>query len=743
MSFLFPALLKFGLPLIAVPIAIHLINLRRQRKIRWAAMSFLMASERKNKKWILFKQWLLLAVRMAVVALLVLMLAHAVVNNQWLRLVGSGTIHHLVLVDDSYSVSDRWENTSGLNEAKHAIKSIVGQASRQSDRQLITLLRFSEAAQLSAGAQPDVFAEPIDDHFRSRLESLLNSWEVSQTDVGPADALKAVPRLPLQNDEQTVILYLVSDFRSRQFASATEICKLLDDLKSQIAQFHLVRCVQQARPNLAITSLTPESGVRAAGVETWMNVTVANYGDVTARGVVVQFQQDGDALPALVLEEVPPQQQVTEKLRIQFTGTGPHWLSASLGTDPIDVDNHRYFACELSAAQPVLIIDGSPDGRGGRQLSLALDPGGNTHTGWSPHVEPARFLSNRDELAKQAAVCLLDVPRLQEDELAGLEDYVRDGGGAAFFLGSRTNRDFLNERLYRGGSGVFPVPVTLPTQLLDRRQESAPDVSVADHPIFRALGGQRNGFLPLMTVNYYYALPSDWSPPLDGSANVLARLRTDAPLVVEKSFGEGRVVAQLTKLSTGDTPLGRWSNWSLNPVFPVLANEMVGYLSAGRSTDPIFHVGDELVVSAPESEYEPSMHFFLPGAESAQTEIVVDATPKDGTLTARLPHVATSGIVEAQMQLLDGQFDTRVFAFNVPVGEGDLQLVTPNDLSHKLAGTEFELHNAADMVIDSQQLAGVQLNNSLFAILILLLLGEQLLAYVASFHVPPARGDRR
>ena len=60
MSFLFPSLLTIGLPLMAVPVLIHLINLRRQQKIRWAAMQFLLESQRQNKRWILFKQWLLL-----------------------------------------------------------------------------------------------------------------------------------------------------------------------------------------------------------------------------------------------------------------------------------------------------------------------------------------------------------------------------------------------------------------------------------------------------------------------------------------------------------------------------------------------------------------------------------------------------------------------------------------------------------------------------------------------------------
>jgi hypothetical protein len=742
-SFLFPTLLTIGLPLVAVPVLIHLINLRRQRKIRWAAMQFLIVSERQNKRWILFKQWLLLAARMAAILLLVMLLAHVIVRNEWLRLLGSGTTHHVVLVDDSYSVSDRWENTSALNEAKRAVQAIVDQARRQSDAQRITLLRFSEAARLSAGAQPEVFSQPIDDALLSKLETILAGWKPSETDVGPAEALKVVPRLPLAGEDQTVILYLVSDFRSRQFAAATDVRKLLDDLKQDVAQTHLVRTAKDSRPNLAITALVPESGVRAAGVETEMNVTIANYGEDPAREVLVQFQQDGDALPAVAVDEIPAGKEQTKKFRVQFTGVGPHCLSAALESDAVEVDNRRYFACQLPAARPVLIIDGSPDGRGARQLSLALDPGGNTHTGWSPQVEPASFLSSAENLNEQAAIVILDVPSLRDDELAALEKYVEQGGGLAWFVGSQTNRDYYNVRLYDNGKGLFPVPLTLPTQLLDSRHDTTPDVSVEDHSLFHALAGRRNGFLPLVLVDYYYAVSPNWNPPTDDSVKVLARLRNNAPLVVEKQYGQGRIVAQLTKLSTGDTPLGRWTNWSLNPIFPVLANELVAYLSAGQHNEFVQLVGDDLVVRVPEAKYDSTFRFLLPGDGGARPEVPVDATPEKDQLTAKLENIAASGIYDVQLQPKEGPPERRVFAFNVPVGEGDLHVVSREDLTRQLAGVDFQLHDADDMTFNQQQLAGLQLGDALLASLIVLLIVEQVLAYVASFHVRPTEATRR
>ena len=44
------------------------------------------------------------------------------------------------------------------------------------------------------------------------------------------------------------------------------------------------------------------------------------------------------------------------------------------------------------------------------------------------------------------------------------------------------------------------------------------------------------------------------------------------------------------------------------------------------------------------------------------------------------------------------------------------------------------------MTLDAQQLAGFQMGDALLAALIVMLLVEQLLAYMASYHVPPLRG---
>jgi hypothetical protein len=181
----------------------------------------------------------------------------------------------------------------------------------------------------------------------------------------------------------------------------------------------------------------------------------------------------------------------------------------------------------------------------------------------------------------------------------------------------------------------------------------------------------------------------------------------------------------------------------LNPAFPVLANELVNHLASGGQSDALHHVGDDLVVTADEKKYEPSIRFRVPGRGTERGEVPVDATANAGVLSGKLDDVAASGVYEAQLQPREGNQERRPFAVNVPQGEGDLAVTPREELARQLAGVDLVLHDAADMTLDPQQLAGFQMRDALLGTIILLLLGEQLLAYAASFHVSPVRGPHR
>ena len=71
-----------------MPLLVHLINMLRHRRQRWAAMDFLLASYRKQKKWIRLRQLLLLLSRLAVAAVLIALLCGWTGGGQILGSIG-------------------------------------------------------------------------------------------------------------------------------------------------------------------------------------------------------------------------------------------------------------------------------------------------------------------------------------------------------------------------------------------------------------------------------------------------------------------------------------------------------------------------------------------------------------------------------------------------------------------------------------------------------------------------------
>ena len=732
MTFLFQSMLVVGIPLIGLPLLIHLINLRRHQRVQWAAMEFLLESQKRNKKWILLRQLFLLLLRTLAIAAVVLMLAGPVLQSEWGRFFGKGTTHHLILLDDSYSMSDRWEQTSAMEEAKRVVTLLLDQASSRKGNQKLTLLQFSQATHLSTGGKREQYERILDRQQFNEVAEELGKLKVSESAVGPLEAIQAAIGLPEAEQDETRVVYLVSDYRSVQWQEDTEIQQALGQLRKQVDQLHLIQCVDETRSNLAISKLEPESGIRAAGVETWMQLTVANYGNQSAFGVVASVLQDGPLLPAVQFDEIRAGEEATQRFRTTFANAGGHQLQASLEGDPVQADNVRYFACQVPTEFPVLLIDGSQTLDDGYYLRTALHPGMSSKPGWRPQIERPSFLRKHEQLEEFAAICLLDVPRLDAPEVAALEEYVEGGGGLAIFLGPRTQRPFYNEHFFRDGTGLLPVPLDMPTQLL-ADELATPDVVVGDHPLFRVFRGRRNSFLSVVAVNFYYGIDPAWRLPEDGATRILARLQNKAPFVVEKQYGAGRIVLQLSKLSPKSTDLGIWSNWSLNPVFPVYAHELIGLLSSTRRRTDHKNVGDELRLRLAEADFQPEVRVQMPQTLDNQA-MTITPRAEEGQYLVDVGPSSVSGVWQFEVQPRDATPERRLLAVNVASGEGDLHHLDRGQLEKQLQGIDYKFSLASQMRSEDTLFAGYKLQDTLLTLLLATLLVEQWLAYKASYH---------
>ena len=125
MIFLNPAVL-FGLLAASIPVLIHLLNLRKLKKIEFSTLAFLKELQKNRIRKIKLKQWLLLALRVLIILLLVFAFARPTLEGIAIGGTTSAAKTTAVFIlDDTFSMSVVDADGSYLNQAKQSIQELV------------------------------------------------------------------------------------------------------------------------------------------------------------------------------------------------------------------------------------------------------------------------------------------------------------------------------------------------------------------------------------------------------------------------------------------------------------------------------------------------------------------------------------------------------------------------------------------------------------------------------------------
>ena len=376
--------LAWGFLLVLVPLLIHLINLVRHKRTPWAAMEFLLESYRKNRRWVWLKQALLIASRMLAMALLVGMLAQWLTDSKMFAWMGRTSVHHYVILDDSASMHDSANNKSAYQNGLAAIASIASVSKQDSQNHLLTVFRASKVqlaasaksnAEIRADSVAELLAQTIPTD-PSGILTKINSTQPTSIEASVLDSLDVVSRLIKSSEDQKSIVYLLSDYRSKDWGNPVTIRQRLQAIQGESVEIQLVDCVEARHENLTITSIEPRQEVLAAGVPTMVNVTVRNQGTTAARNVSVRVtavdysSADADPkpsdrfsgvvteLPPLLFERIEPGESTTRNVQVVFPKSGSHVVQAELPPDAIGPDNQASCVLDIAEGIRVLLIDG-------------------------------------------------------------------------------------------------------------------------------------------------------------------------------------------------------------------------------------------------------------------------------------------------------------------------------------------------------------------------------------------------
>lgn len=736
-TFDFPSVLWWGLPVAAAPLLIHLINLLRHRTVDWSAMEFLLASQRKYRTRVLLKQLLLMAMRVAAIAGIAMALAQPRWRSALAGFLGGEQTTHILLLDDSYSMSEEAVEESCFDRSQDVALRLLDEFAAAGSGQSLALGRFSRLAE-SAADGFDFVPQPLTPEIAAEAQRLIESAQPSQSAAGPREAIAAAAEFATAGDGGKTAVWVLSDFRDRNWRAADETASLLRQIADAGGEIRFIDCSPRPtatpRPNFSVESISLKGGVPAAGVVLPLEVTVRNHSSMPSGELQLDLREDGVPRPGLRFESIPAGAAASQRFDVRFPETGEHALQASLATDSVDVDNTRSAVVSIAESREVLLVDGAtvPGERGGDAfyLASALAPGGGAPTGLSIQIDSQRALT-RESLDRYDTIWMLDVPTLDPPEVEALEAYVQAGGGVCFFVGPRTLIESTNTRLYRDGQGIFPVPLAGDVELLaevtSRGGDRVADVVVEDHPAVAVLSGRRNPLVASVRVDRLMAVDRSFEPAEGSGLRRLLSLRTGAPLLLEQPFGEGLVAVALT------TAAPEWNNWARgNPSWVVVMLELESHLAQGRRAAASATVGDPIEIVLQDGLDEPQVDFVVPPDDSV---IHLEAERgSEGELAATLRETGVAGLYAARWRQQDGVEQTRVIAVNVDPAEGELTTVTQDQLDRVLAGVPYTIERAESMQEDRENLAGASLTTPLLYLLVILLLLEQVVSYSASYH---------
>ena len=743
-AFDFPTLAWWGLPLVAAPLLIHLINLLRHTRVRFAAMELLLASQKKYRTRVLLRQLLLLALRTAAIAGLVVALAEPRWRSAVGGLFGSGGLH-VVLLDDSLSMGDKAgddDAATAFARGRRAVERIAADAAARGDELAVGL-----CSQLAGDAAPLLLPRgPATPEAVRRLGAELDRAAAGWLATGPREPLTRA--VALAGEAGSGTLWLVSDFRLRDWQDE-EAAAAVRQAAEKGLTIRLVDCGLDPAPaaadtNLTLTRLEAVGGVPAVGVLVPVEVEIRNDGPGPARDVTVELREDGAQRPGLQIAEIPPGGTVVRRFDVRFTAAGGHVVEARLPPDRLPADDVRAGVVDVVERVEVLLVaddDATAPGGDAFHVATALAPGTAAATGLRPKtVAPAALAAT--DLAAYDVIWVLDVERLDAAAIAALEAHAAAGGGVVFFCGPRTRADVVNQTLHRGGEGLFPVPLAGSVEVLPATGPGrVPDIVAEPHPVVAVLSGSRNPLLDAVRVERVMAVERGFDERAARGLRRLLSLRDGGPLAVERPFGKGTVAAILT------TAAPTWNNWARgNPSWVVVMLELQSHVARQRHRGESLRVGDVFRVALAPGDDAIEVDFLVPPDGALVRQMAAPAATSAGDrslatgfearLTTTMP-----GSCSARWKRIDGSEQERLVAVTINPAEGRLERAGFERLARPLAGVPFTFE-AADALDPGGTLAGVSLAKPLLLGLVAVLVLEQLVARAASYHAAPARRRR-
>ena len=674
MSFLNPLLL-FATLGIGLPILAHLLNRYQVKRTDWAAMQFLNRSVRVRSRQIRLRDILLLCLRCLAIVLLVLALAKPFINDAEVVPSGIGERRAGVIIalDVSYSMEHSDGTSTRFEQALEKI-GLIAEGIHPGDPVCLVLL----------GAEHRVVARNMA-YDAGRFDELLHAQQATPESLDLDSVPLTLKALVEEMDAPQKEIYIVTDLQAQDWKERPAwLSDAFEDL-NRSAPTTMVP-VRGGADNLAITDLELVSGVLRKDTIARYRATVRNYGTSPVANVRVKGLADNITVDTKTIPAIAPGASETVSLFVHFRNAGPVRISAELEPDSLLVDNVRRTVAIIRDEVSVLSVEGSSGGAvgSGGFLSAALRARGNDSGQENFAVQSVAWVDlPAQDLAGFDVVILQNVPDITPAQARAFEAYVRAGHGLIWFAGDNVDAEAWNKRSALDGIPLLPAVIEQPVSTSDALGVGRPlDPTMPDHPVCRPLRSlpedlfSETRFRKVLQVK-----------PAAASSTVLSLAGTAAPVLLEHTIGRGHVFMFTTSADS------TWNNMAVTPVFPMVLQQMVTYLTAREFETPRL-VGDSLSLFYVDQPDASEAVFDTPSEET----IAVPVREHRNQYVALLEHAREAGFYLARVSL---QAPGMPIAVNVDTAESNVGCLSAAETMSSFEGTGITVAQSEADLLDA------------------------------------------
>lgn len=651
MGFLTPLLLG-GIALVAIPVVLHLVMRQQPRELTFPALRFVKQRRDSNRRKMKLRHWLLLSLRCLLIAGLAAALARPTLQGSGLRGKEGAPLAVSLVVDNSLRMEYVNQNETRLEKATKMALELVEKLPDEATAAILDLGRTAH------GYSPDLSAAA------SRLRNMRPSAETRPL----VDVVLESIALAAEQEDRRQEVFVFTDL-SQGAWNEEGIQKINEALAAAPdVRIYVVDVGVAAPKNSSLGELQLRRSVLRPGERLQIEAEIASNLTGEPPLVEIALQDDEGKLQKrdqrIATFDAQGRGQVIFKVADLPLGT--HQGSITLAaTDPLTVDNTRYFTVEVRPPAKVLLLATRPADAKFMEFALGASMG-----------EESRFditVKTFDELEKTPlesfqAVALLDPGALSNEAWGLLGDFASSGGGVGIFLGHNAVgqlESFNGDAAQRLMPGKLKRVAHVDTYLRPRR---------LDHP---ALAGLRNAaeqiHWQICKVFSYWT----FEQPMDAAAYTVAQFANDKPAIIERSAGRGRVLVTTTPFSDPLEPAGR-ETWNVLPGEPWpflgLCDNLISFLAQDGDERLDYFAGETARIKLTPQQQVASYVLRLPdgqaGSRVATTgndELAVSVTDELGN------YRLTAG---GKSQTLD-----RGFSVNAPEELSELQRIDPEKLT--------------------------------------------------------------